>query len=602
MKRLILILLCHLLPLAHGQAMGPPAVSDVAFVGVTVIDVSNGRALPNRTVLAREGRIRAVGPADQIELPANCTNVEGRGRYLIPGLWDMHTHWYEPPSVPLFIANGVTGIRMMVGFPLHHQWRTAISSGEMIGPRLVIASGIFDGPQPVWPSSIVVENDEQARQAVRRSRDAGADFIKVYSLLPREAYLAIADEAKKLGLPFAGHVPDSILADEAAQAGQKCIEHLTGVFLACSNQREELLKEYNDAFKKARDANEPIPWIPATKRISERLHETYDENMAADLFALFKEQNTWQCPTLVVGRSIGHLNDPEFTADARLAYMSSTMRQMWNPTNDFRFQHAKDEDFANRRRQFEKDSEIVGLMNRAGVPLLAGTDTGNPYCFPGFSLHDELELFVKAGLTAADALRTATLNPARFLGEEESMGTIAPDKVADMVLLEDNPLLDIANTRKIAGVMASGRWFDRAALDAILSRIEAQAERESIGLVLFTTIKESDNVETAIAQYRDLRTNQPDRYDFGEAELNALGYRLLEGGRADDAVEIFRLNVEMFPNASNPYDSLGEAYLKQGKPDLAEQNYKRALELDPGNENAAAMLERIRKPNQSLQK
>ncbi|HVR35305.1 MAG TPA: amidohydrolase family protein [Methylomirabilota bacterium] len=591
MKRLVPFLFwLHSLSLTHGQADRPPELSTVVFRNVAVVDVVNGRIEPGQAVVVREGHILQTGPDDQAPSPAEGLEVDGCGRYLIPGLWDMHTHWYEQDSLPLFIANGVTGIRMMVGFPLHHEWRRSISSGELIGPRLLIASGVLDGPKPVWPISIVVGNEEQAREAVRRSRETGADFIKVYSHLPREAYFAIADESGKLGLPFVGHVPDLVLAQEAAEAGQKSIEHLTGVRLACSNQREELLTAWQEAFQAAREAGDNKPWVKAAERIESRLEETQDSMVAAKLFALFKENGTWQCPTLIVGRNIGHLNDPELIRDPRLEYISTGMRQSWDPKNDFRFRDVTDEQFAERRQRVEQDLNLVRSMHQAGVPLLAGTDTGNPYCFPGFSLHDELGLLVQAGLTPAEALRTATINPARFMGRTESMGSIAEGLVADLVLLDANPFEDIGNARKIRGVMAGGRWFDRQVLDELLDRVKDLAGRDSIGRVLFEIIR-SEGLAAAISKYRELRANEPDQYDFGEGQLNMLGYRLLEAGRTEDAVGIFRLNVEMFPRAWNAYDSLAEAYLKQGMEEQAKRNYRRSLELNPGNEGAARALE-----------
>ena len=593
MKRILLLSIWLCVPaLVHAQPGRAPELSAVAFRHVSVVDVVNGRVLPEQTVIVREGRILKVGPSDQIPAPDDVLEVDGRGRFLIPGLWDMHTHWYEPQALGLFIANGVTGIRMMLGVPMHHQWRESISAGKLVGPRMRIASGVFDGPKPVWPRSISVSNEPEARAAVRQSRDAGADFIKVYELLPREAYFAIADESKKLGIPFVGHIPETILAQEAAEAGQKSIEHLTGMRLACSSQREELLREWGRIIRETLDAGESKPWIRALKELGPRIDETYDPEVASQLFALFKEKGTWHCPTLTVGYSIGHLNDPEFTRDPRLVYMSPAMRNSWNPKNDFRFRDATDEDLANRRERVKKDMKIVRDLHQAGVPLLAGTDTGNPYCFPGFSLHDELDLLVQSGLSPADALRAATVNPTRFMGRTETMGTIAEDRVADLVLLDDNPLVDIHNTRNIRGVMAAGRWFDRPTLDALLDRIKKSASREPIGFVLFRML-ESENAAAAIARYRDLRENQPDRYDFSEVQLNMLGYRLLEFGRIDDAVEILRFNVELFPDSWNTYDSLGEAYLKQGNKELAAKNYRRSLELNPDNQGAVDAIKKL---------
>lgn len=186
----------------------------------TVIDVTGGPARPNYTVVIASGRIIAMGDSAGLPVPQDAQVVDTTGKFLIPGLWDMHVHLEdEKEYLPLFIANGVTGVRVMWGLPMHHEWRRAIEAGQLLGPHMLIASAIVDGPVPFWPDSISVANETQARQAVIQAKQDGADFVKVYSLLPRDLYFAIADESRKQGIPFEGHVPDSISAEEASQAG-----------------------------------------------------------------------------------------------------------------------------------------------------------------------------------------------------------------------------------------------------------------------------------------------------------------------------------------------------------------------------------------------
>jgi len=213
----------------------------------------------------------------------------------------------------------------------------------------------------------------------------------------------------------------------------------------------------------------------------------------------------------------------------------------------------------------------------------------NPFCMPGFSLHDELGLMVKAGLTPMQALQTATLNPARFLGTEKDYGTVEKGKVADLVLLDANPLDDIANTTKIASVVYGGKLFPRAALDKMLSDVLALASRPSIADVLMKTIQEKD-AAAAIRLYHELKDTQPSAYDFSEEELNGLGYTLIGMKKVPEAIEIFKLVVEAYPQSSNAYDSLAEAYMDHGDKDLAIKNYQKSLELDPHNTNAVEKL------------
>jgi hypothetical protein len=203
--------------------------------------------------------------------------------------------------------------------------------------------------------------------------------------------------------------------------------------------------------------------------------DTFSPKKAAVLFARLKRNHTWQCPTLTVLRSTAFINDANFRNDPRLKYMTSQMRTGWDPINDFRLKERTSEDYDLARQVYAKQLELVRLMNRAGVEFLAGTDTPNPYCFPGFSLHDELALLVQSGLTPMEALKAATINPARFLGMDQTLGTVEPGKIADLVLLDADPLQDITNTQKIRTVVMNGRAFDRKALNELLSEIEAAA-------------------------------------------------------------------------------------------------------------------------------
>ena len=429
---------------------------------------------------------------------------------------------------------------------------------------------------------------------IQAKRD-GDDFIKVYSLLPRDAYFAIADESKKQGIPFEGHVPISVSAEEASNAGQKSIEHLTGILPACSTRAGELLKSSQETLAAIIAGQQPpVSAVHgAANREWEKLAlETYSSQQAEALFAELKRNQTWQCPTLTVLRSIAFLDDPSFTNDPRLKYMPHDIRASWDPKTDFRLKTRTAEDWARSKKVFSKDAEIVGAMQRAGVRILAGTDTLNPYCFPGFSLHDELGLLVKAGLSPMEALQAATLNPARFMGKDKDFGTVETGKIADLVLLDANPLNDIANTKRIDAVVLGGNFFSRVSLDGMLTKVEALASRKSIAEALLKTIQEQD-VEAAIKQYHELKAMEPTAYDFGEDELNGLGYQLLEMKKFKDAIRVFELNVEAYPSSYSTYDSLGEAYMDNGDKDLAIKNYRKSLELNRANENAKKMLKQL---------
>jgi len=478
--------------------------------------------------------------------------------------------------------------------PMFQQWRKEIEAGQLLGPHMLIPSPIVDGPKPVWPGSIAVANASEGRQAVIQVKQGGADFVKVYSLLSRDAYFAIADESKKQGIPFEGHVPDSVTLEEASNAGQMTVEHLTGVLAACSSHEAELLKSAQETVA-AIDAGQ-LPsvrfWGPEYRERQKLALETYSPQKAETVFAELKKNHTWQCPTLTLLRSMGYSDDPSFANDPRLKYIPRDIVSSWNPKADPFLKDKTAEDWALSKKVFSKDLEVVGAMQRAGVEILAGTDTLNPYCLPGFSLHDELGLLVQSGLTPMQALQAATLNPARFMGRENDLGMVDTGKIADLVLLDANPLDDIGNTTKISAVVFGGKFYSRTSLDEMLAKIETLARRQSVGEVLLKTIQEQNNVEAAIKQYHDLKTTQPTAYDFGESALSDLGERLEEMKRFKEALRIFELNSEENPS-SYTYDSLGEACMTAGDRNCAMTSFKKALELSPSDTNATERLKKL---------
>ncbi len=479
MKKLTMFLLCllsaTLLSQSQFSVRSQGERNPLVISHVTVIDATGSAAKPDMTVVIQGDRITELGNSMEIRVPQDARLVDAAGKFLIPGLCDMHIHWSQKEYLSLFIANGVTSARVMWGFPMHHEWRSEITNGRLVGPRLSIASPIVDGPKPVRRGSLAVSKEAERRQAVIKSKQDGADFIKVYSLLPRAAYFAIADEAKKQGIPFAGHVPETVKALEASDAGQKSIEHLTGVLLACSRDEEAIRADMLKALAAA-DESSAVRFRRLT--VVFRATQTYDQQKAAALFARFKKNGTWQVPTLTVLRSTTHLDDPNFTNDSRIKYIPPSMRDYWNPKNDTRFKMYTAENWAEARKVFAKYLEVTGALQRAGVELLAGTDVSNPYCFPGFSLHDELSLLVKAGLTPMEALQAATRNPAKYLGLINSLGTVEKGKLADLVLLDANPLADISNTQKIQAVIVAGKLVTKAEIEDMLAKVEAIASQK----------------------------------------------------------------------------------------------------------------------------
>jgi imidazolonepropionase-like amidohydrolase len=477
MKKILSIFLTLALPIfSHAQSSPRSQARPLAFTHVTVIDATGSRPALDQTVVIVAGRIADIGKSGHTSLPRGAQVVDATGKFLIPGLWDMHVHlagvsanpaWSKQIVLPLYVANGVTGVRDM-GSDLKtaQQWREEISSGSLAGPRIVTPGPMLNTRKSPQPELSAVQNESEAREAVRSLKSRGADFIKVLNLA-RESYLALADEAKKQGIAFAGHVPETVTAAEASEAGQKSIEHLSGILLACSSREDEI----RDARAQARARSDR----GALERSAVETLDTYDEKKAAALFARFARNGTWQAPTLVwtlADASADHASP----GDARLRYIPASLKEEWRPEK--LRQGLSPEYFALYKRTFSKYLEIVGAMNRAGVGILAGSDSLDPYVFPGFSLHEELALLVKAGLTPLQALQAATRNAASYLGMLDALGTVEKGKIADLVLLDANPLADISNTRKISAVVTGGKLIDEAGIKEMLANVEAAASKK----------------------------------------------------------------------------------------------------------------------------
>ena len=452
-----------------------PQTSAIVFTHATVIDGTGAAPMADMTVTIEQGQIAALEPSAKAKVPASAHVIDAAGKYLIPGLWDMHVHWYDRRFLGLFLANGVTGIRVMWGMPLHLMWRKDIAAGTLDGPRMFIASPIVDGPNPVWPGSTVVTGAAEAKEAVDAIKRGGYDFVKVYNRIPRDAYFAIADEAARVGLTFAGHVPNLVTPAEASDAHQKSIEHLDGLLSGISSVEAEVRQRAAELSTGGEAGTGVTAESRAARReLSERILATTDPAKASQLFERFVRNGTWNCPTLTVLRAIASLDDPAFVSDPRLKYMPQSLRTQWRPDNDPRLKTKTPADYEVGRRVLKKQFEMVGTMNRAGVKLVAGTDVLNPFVFPGFSLHDELALLVQAGLTPMQALQAATSSAAAFMGRSD-LGTVKRGNVGDVVLLNRNPLDDIRNTTSVAVVVANGRLYDRASLDRMLADAEKLA-------------------------------------------------------------------------------------------------------------------------------
>jgi hypothetical protein len=500
----------------------PPADADLAITNVAVVDVERGRVLPGHTVAMKGDRIVAVAPTSRTRLAGTARVIDGTGRYLIPGLWDMHAHIGGSGNpllleLPLFTAHGVTGLRVMgaprdlPGLARMRQLQTATGNGTLIGPRvLAIASWAVNGEAGItdsMPPFFKARTREEGRALAQYLKQSGYDLIKIYNNVSRDGYLGLAEEARRLGISFAGHEPGALSALELSNAGQKSIEHSRIFLLNCFSGADSLQKGQLRAGTAAR----------------QRMVDDYDPRVCGEVFRTFARNRTYISPTHVTRRMDALAHDSAFRNDPRMKYIPLRQRLAW--LVDASGMVASDPSPAGRRSYVDFYRKGLTLTNdayRAGVPVILGTDAGDSFVFPGASVHDELGELVNAGLSPAEALRAATLTPAQYFDRTAEFGTVAPGRFADLVMLDANPLGDIANTQRIRAVIRGGRAFERPALDSMLALVE-RAAAPNAQMDLWIAAVNGDTTAIAAAVRAGARVDSLDP----QANRRALSYAAL---------------------------------------------------------------------------
>ncbi len=459
----------------------PARSTALSIVNVTVVDVATGTLVPGQTVLIENAHIVALGPTDDIVVPQASSVIDGSDRYLLPAFWDMHAHIYAISpllDLPLYIAYGVTNVRDMQGCPQpadpfiacredKRRWTSEALTAQRVGPRIMSSTSFMaNGPGMSErikgvPDFFDTASPDQARAFVRHFARQNVEAIKVYDRIPRDAYFALVDEARKLGLEVVGHRPYAVTAAEAA-VHQKSIEHARFILHESFAGSAELR------------AGGAADW----KEDRRRMLDQHDPREAEAIFSAMKDAGTWYVPTHLTRWVDAYSDDASVREDPLLRYLHPLMKWQWlEDVNGTLADDRSSEARETYREFYRKGLELTGAAHRSGVKILVGTD----YIIAGADVHRELEQLVLAGLAPADALQAATIKPAEYFGLEGQYGIVATGAVADLILLNADPLDDISNTRRIESVIFNGNLYDRSMIDRISAHVEDQARSWSVG-------------------------------------------------------------------------------------------------------------------------
>jgi hypothetical protein len=456
---------------------------EIRIIDITIIDVRRGILEPHRTVVIREGLISGIVAAQTSKEAPGVDDLDGRGKFLIPAQWDMHTHITTPErDFPMYIANGVLGLRNMGGVREKvYQWKRDTSNGTLFGPRIFVSGPIVDGPGGPAPENYAVRvaNAAEGRREVDSLKTEGADTVKVYDGLSPEAYFSIAKEAEKAGLSFAGHVPTHVTILEATNAGQRSIEHAIELRGGSTAERELIENDLRRKEPLLAEAmrTQNFSLIPETiAHDGGVLLDHLSQPKADSLYRAFVKNGTYLCPTLDVKEWLAYADDLAKRDDPREQYVPHATLHNWRPEVNMLTRYRTPAYIAFRKREYAAIRAQIPKEQAAGVQLLAGTDLTVPFTYAGFSVHEEMALLVKAGLTPLQALQSATTHPVEFLHLQTTMGSVTAGKRAELVILDDNPLADIHNTAKITAVVTHGRLLRRTELDVLLKQAAESAQ------------------------------------------------------------------------------------------------------------------------------
>ncbi len=449
--------------------------ADLVIRNATVIDVAAGRAIADRSVAIKDGNIIAVGAEKALARRfAPTQSIDATGKFVMPGLWDMHIHFGGGTELieenrnllPLYVAHGVTSVRDAAADISDSvlSWRSDITSGKLLGPTIYTSGPKLEGYKPLWKGTIEVGTPAEVDAALDRLQAIKVDFVKITdNTLKPEIFLYAVKEARARGFKTSAHTPFALTIEQAAATGLSSVEHLDYLIKAGSPQEVAIGADY-------------VAGKLSYGEASDRFVETFDPAYATPVYRRLARLGLYVTPTLNMSRILTYLDREDHRNDAALAFIGPGLRR----TYEWRVERAAKStpiQVAARHREYELSVKVLPMLRDAGIPILAGTDAGylNSFNYPGQGLHDELQRYVEAGLTPREALASATLTGPAFLGHADRYGSVAKGKAADILILDANPLQDIRATRTIRSVVLKGKWLDRAALDALLAEAKARA-------------------------------------------------------------------------------------------------------------------------------
>ncbi|MEN7549751.1 amidohydrolase family protein [Rapidithrix thailandica] len=446
---------------------------DLLITGATIVDVKSGELIQERALVISADTIQAIINASEANTYQAKEVITAPGKFLIPGLWDMHVHFGDDTLIqenknllPLYVAHGITAVRDAAAdiSPSVLEWRKAINQGKLLGPKVFTAGPKIEGINSVWPGDLEVGTEEEMLQAMDSLEKIQVDFVKITdNTLSPELFVTAVKEARKRHLPVSGHIPFSVPLGELSDAGLSSVEHLSYLLKAGSKRDKEISDLY--AAKKLSF------WVAR-----EEINESFDKEYALNVYRKLAENQTAVVPTINMTYTFANWDKHNPTQDDYLKYLGGGLIKTYAGRVKS-LEGATREDFDKRREQYAKTSALLPLLQKAGVNIIAGTDAGflNSYVYPGIGLHTEIELYVNAGLTPLQALQAATINGTRYFGNSDRYGSIEKGKSADILILNTNPLHDIKATRDIQTVIMRGTVFNREALDSLLEKVESLA-------------------------------------------------------------------------------------------------------------------------------